>query len=101
MTKPAKKPTATKSTKKPRSMPALIEPFNGGRPGSKSRLIQELLGRQTGATIKELAAAAGWRDHSVRGFMSGTLKKKNGLVLTSQIVDGVRHYRLGNGTAGR
>ena len=68
-----------------------------GRPGSKSYLIQELLGRQTGATIKELAAATSWQDHSVRGFMSGTLKKKLGLAVTTQIVDGVRHYRLGNG----
>ena len=101
MTKPVKKPAAVKSPKKLKSAPAVIEPVNAGRPGSKSYLIQELLGRQTGATIKELAAATSWQDHSVRGFMSGTLKKKHGLAVTTQIVDGIRHYRLGNGIAGR
>ena len=76
MTKSVKKPAAAKPTRKPRSTPAVTEPVNAGRPGSKSYLIQELLGRQTGATIKELAAASGWQDHSVRGFMSVTLEEE-------------------------
>ena len=33
--------------------------------------------------------------------MSGTLKKKHGLELTSQIVDGKRRYSVGNAGAGR
>lgn len=101
MTKSAKKSTAVKSQKKPKSTPAIIEPVKAGRPGSKSYLIQELLGRQTGATIKELSTASGWQDHSVRGFMSGTLKKKHGLAVLTEMIDGVRHYRLSNGNAGR
>ena len=101
MTKSVKKPAATKPTKKPKSAPSLIEPVNAGRPGSKSYLIQELLGRQTGATIKELVTASGWQDHSVRGFMSGTLKKKHGLAVSTEMIDGIRHYRLSNGNAGR
>lgn len=60
-----------------------------------------LLSRDNGATVKELAAAADWQEHSVRGFMSGTLKKKHGLEVTSQIVDGKRRYNVSIASAGR
>ena len=54
----------------------------------KSGQIVSLLQRQTGATIAELMKATGWQSHSVRGFISGTLKRKQGLVVTSTIVEG-------------
>ena len=50
---------------------------------TKSTKIASLLQRNTGATITELAKATGWQRHSVRGFMSGTLKKKLGLEIKS------------------
>lgn len=54
----------------------------------------ELLGRNEGVTIADLMAASNWQAHSVRGFLSGTLKKKLGLQLTSEVdPDGVRRYR--------
>jgi len=67
-------------------------------PGTKSSKILQLLGRDIGATVNELAHATNWQVHSVRGFMSGTVKKKLALNITSEIVNGVRHYRIiGNG----
>ena len=60
-----------------------------------------LLSRENGATVKELAAAADWQEHSIRGFMSGTLKKKHGLEVTTQIVDGKRRHRVSNASTGR
>lgn len=63
-------------------------------PLNKSETIQALLARPQGATISELSEATGWQAHSVRGYLSGTLKKKLGLTLDSSSGDGGRRYRL-------
>ncbi len=48
-----------------------------------------------GATIVELMAATGWQAHSVRGFLSGTVKKRMNLNVLSEKNDkGTRHYRI-------
>ncbi len=65
------------------------------RDGSKSAKIIELLRRSGGATIQELGKVTGWQPHSIRGFLSGTLRKKSGFSLSSFIrKDGTRAYRL-------
>ena len=94
MPKSAKKSVSSRPSKKAKFTPAPRTAKNAVRPGTKSAVILQLLGRDTGATVTELAAAAGWQDHSIRGFMSGTLKKRRGLNVTSQIIDGVRHYKI-------
>jgi len=63
-------------------------------PLSKSQTIQAFLARPQGATISELSEATGWQAHSVRGYLSGTLKKKLGLTLDSSTGEGGRRYRL-------
>jgi hypothetical protein len=55
---------------------------------TKSEAILTLLRRKTGASIEELANATGWQAHSVRGFLSGTIKKKLGLDLGVEKRDG-------------
>jgi hypothetical protein len=47
-----------------------------------------MLRAEGGATIDEMAAATGWAAHSIRGVLSGTLKKKLGLAVTSEKVEG-------------
>jgi hypothetical protein len=48
-----------------------------------------------GASLQQLRKATGWQAHSVRGFLSGTLKKKMGLRVTStKPQDGERTYRI-------
>lgn len=65
------------------------------RPGTKQALLIDLIGRKTGATIGEIVEATGWQAHSVRGAISGTLKKKLGLAVASETVEGRgRVYRL-------
>ena len=63
--------------------------------GTKTAKILALLKRPGGASLQQLRKATGWEAHSVRGFLSGTLKKKMGLRVTStKVPDGDRTYRI-------
>ena len=45
--------------------------------------------------VEAIVAATGWQPHSVRGAISGSLKKKFGLMVTSEKPgDGPRRYRI-------
>jgi hypothetical protein len=60
---------------------------------SKQDAVIALLRRQQGASIAEMAAATGWQTHSVRGFMSGALKKRLGMeVISEKDATGERRY---------
>jgi len=65
-----------------------------GRVTKNAQLLQ-LLNRPEGASIDEMTQATEWQQHSVRGFLAGTVKKKMGLALTSSKAEGdVRRYRI-------
>ena len=65
---------------------------------TKVAKIIGLLRRNNGATIAELTKATSWQAHSVRGFMSGTLKKKQGIQISSSQEDGKpRRYFIDGG----
>jgi Protein of unknown function (DUF3489) len=51
------------------------------RTGTKQALMIELLKRPEGATVEQIAAATGWQHHTIRGAISGALKKKLGLTV--------------------
>jgi hypothetical protein len=54
-----------------------------------------LLKRREGATLKALMEATEWQAHSVRGFLSGTLRKKMGLIIKSnKSAEGERTYSI-------
>jgi hypothetical protein len=62
---------------------------------SKTEQALKLLCRKRGATIAELQTATGWQAHSVRGLLSGTVRKKLGLKLSSELgADQVRRYTV-------
>jgi hypothetical protein len=62
---------------------------------SKQDRCLDLLARREGASLVELVAATDWQPHSIRGFLSGTVKKKLGLTLhAAQGDDGSRRYRI-------
>jgi hypothetical protein len=68
-------------------------PGSGAREGSKTAAVLELMRRPGGATLSELMAATKWQAHSVRGFLSGTLRKKMGLKIDSdKAANGERTY---------
>jgi hypothetical protein len=65
------------------------------RPGTKTAKVLDVLRRPSGASLKELMKVTGWQPHSVRGFLSGTLRKKMGLKLeSSRREDQERTYRV-------
>ena len=65
------------------------------RPVTKSEKIIQLLKRPSGATIAALQKATGWQAHSIRGFLSGTLKKRMELnVISEKAENGERRYRI-------
>jgi hypothetical protein len=50
---------------------------------TKKDTVLGLLQRDEGASLQELMTATGWQAHSVRGFVSGTLRKKLGLAVSA------------------
>jgi len=73
------------------SSPALA----GSRSMSKQAVLISLMRRDDGATVAQLCEATGWQAHTVRGAISGTLKKRLGLVVTSvKPRDSERVYRV-------
>jgi hypothetical protein len=71
------------------------EKSHSSRHGSKAAAILELLKRPGGATLKELMKATGWQPHSVRGYLSGTIRKKLDLgIVSTKREDGERCYAI-------
>lgn len=60
---------------------------------SKNEAVLALLRRPEGATLDQMVAATGWLPHTTRAVLTGFRKK--GHSVTSEKVDGVRTYRLG------
>ena len=58
------------------------------RAGTKQAQIIAMLQRPEGATVAEMAEATGWLAHTVRGSISGALKKKLGLPIATEKVEG-------------
>ncbi len=58
------------------------------RTGTKQAQLIAMLQASGGASIDEIVAATGWQVHTSRGAISGVLKKKLGLDVTSEKVEG-------------
>jgi hypothetical protein len=61
---------------------------------SKQAMLIKLLERPGGVTIDEMAKTTGWQQHSIRGMMSGVLKKRIGLSIASEKEERGRIYRI-------
>ena len=88
----SKKTLRRPSSKGHRSSQSSAHPI---RQGTKLARLIDMLRRERGATVAETVAALGWQAHSVRGAISGALKKKRGLTIQSEMHDGRgRIYRI-------
>lgn len=63
-------------------------------PGGKATLVIAMLRESKGATLQQIKDATSWQAHTVRGFVSGHLKKKLGLKVRSFKRDGERVYAI-------
>jgi hypothetical protein len=106
-------PMTTKAKSKTKSKPAAPKPadvipaeaqptveappaIDGSALPGKLRVIAFLLRNAKGATLDDLMFATGWQAHSIRGAISGALKKKHGLAITSEKTAKGRVYRIGS-----
>jgi hypothetical protein len=91
------KPAKGKGKKATKTAPAAGEPTAKPTPraGTKQAQMIEMLKRPEGATVEQIAAATGWQHHTIRGAISGALKKKLGLA-----VEATRTREVGPNKAG-
>ncbi len=82
----AARPNSRSAQKKTSTKPKL--------PGGKIGSMIELLSKPDGATLDDLVHATSWQRHSVRGALSGTIKKKLGIDLRSEKTASGRVYRI-------
>jgi Protein of unknown function (DUF3489) len=93
--RPAKKGKPAKG--KGKAMVSVTAPAEKPTPraGTKQALMIDLLRRPKGAMVEQIAAATGWQHHTIRGAISGALKKKLGLT-----VEATRTREVGPNEAG-
>jgi hypothetical protein len=58
------------------------------RAGTKQAQIIAMLQRPEGASVAEMVEATSWQAHTVRGAISGALKKRLGLTIVAEKVEG-------------
>jgi hypothetical protein len=88
--------TGAKAVKVAKKAPRARTADTGGKRESKQDVVIALLRRSQGASIEEMMEATGWQAHSVRGFMSGALKKRLGMDVVSEkdAKTGERRYQV-------
>ena len=93
--KAGRKPDATRADATEAEAP-LSARTRQPRTGTKQEMLIAMLRRPEGATVPEVVEAMGWQPHTVRGAIAGALKKRLGLQISSEKVDGRgRVYRVG------
>ncbi len=106
MNKPTKSPAPQPVRQRPigkaqtraarKDVPPKFKVKQGLTPPVRGKLanVIAMLRRPKGATIADLCKATHWQAHSVRGALSGAIKKRLGLSVSSEKSDGQRVYRI-------
>jgi hypothetical protein len=93
MTKRTRPPKKTESRRTAKARTVARRSRQG--PKTKKQIALSLLERPKGASLAEMQRAMGWQQHSVRGFLAGTVKKMPDITLISEKAEGgSRRYRV-------
>jgi hypothetical protein len=79
MSKSKAKKKAVKATKAKGA-----KPIEHKKADTKLQIVIDLLKRSEGVTVFEIMKATEWQKHTVRGCISGALKKKHGYEIVSE-----------------
>ncbi|WP_342129436.1 DUF3489 domain-containing protein [Hydrogenophaga sp. OTU3427] len=90
----AKNSLTAKSPPKPQPVPVAA----ASNVATKQSQLISLLESPTGATLAQMMKLTGWQPHTVRGMLSGSLRKRLGLDVRSEVEEGVRVYRIVEGS---
>lgn len=85
------------SPKSAKSISSTRKTKRQGEPSTKLTALIAALSAAKGATLAQMMTLTGWQAHSVRGAMSGALKKHRGLAITSTKLGAERIYRIETG----
>lgn len=86
-------PRSRAAASKPAVKKAKAAPIASPGTSKQDQLIT-LLRSAAGASMADMMALTGWQSHTVRGMLSGALRKRLGLNVQCQRVDGVHQYRI-------
>lgn len=87
----------TRTTTAP-AAPNPVMPAPNPTPKGKIAMLVGLLSRPEGATIAAMMDATGWQAHSIRGAISGSIKKAQGIAVISEKTEAGRTYRIASET---
>ena len=88
-------PQTQAQTEEPQEQVPATTGLSRTRENTKQALVIQMLKRPEGATVAQIMAATGWLNHTVRGTLSGVLRKRLGLAIVSgKNAEGVRAYRI-------
>jgi hypothetical protein len=92
---PEPAPAKTRATRA-KNAPQPATDSGAPREGSKTSQVIAMLERDGGTTLEEIVTAMGWLKHTTRAMLSagGSLRKKHGLIVTSEKVGDRRRYSI-------
>ncbi len=93
MSKTSQRNSTVRTTKARQPAPKRANPTNTAGASKLDRIVARLRAPK-GASIPDLMKLTGWQAHSVRGAMSGALKKDRGLAISSEKHGDERIYRI-------
>lgn len=91
---PMPQPARRSRTQADVALPMVVSPALESAGTSKQARLISLMSVPSGATIDQMMTLTGWQAHTVRGAISGVLRKRLGLNVVCAGAAGSRSYRI-------